>query len=80
MQSFYETGFYQYGRQLAIEYNRLFAKPVLRELYQSGQLDDYTIKPLSLQELRDSFFILCYALVLVLCVATVEVGKKWAEI
>lgn len=79
MLSFYETGFYQYGRQQAVSYNRHFAKPVLRDLVKTGKIDTYPpeVKSLNLFELKQSFFVLTYAYLVALIIAIGEIIHIW---
>lgn len=61
MQSFYETGFYQFGFRSFESKHRTEAVPLLRQLDRETLAEDHEIQPLTITALKMSFTITFYA-------------------
>lgn len=79
LQSYYETGFYNYGIQLYILGYRSNALPILRKLYREGLIDDDEVKWLTLAALQQSFTVALYSFPIAVIVLAFEVLDAWLK-
>lgn len=77
--SFYETGFYQHGKQLSVFYFQQNGVALLRKLYREGAIDGDKAPPLTLSELKIPFLIILCALLLAY-ILFVEIIAVWTQI